>query len=422
MSKIKKILARELLDSRGNPTIEAEVFLDNEISARAIVPSGASTGSKEALELRDNDFNRFLGKGVLTAKKNIEEKINPAIQNMDPDNQQKIDQKIIEIDGTENKENLGSNAILATSMAVAKVAAKNQKIKLFSHFANLGGVKNPDLLPVPMMNLINGGVHSDSGLEIQEFMIFPIGAKSFSQSLQIGAEIFHNLKKILKENKQVVAVGDEGGFAPHLNSNFEAIETLLKAAEKAGHLNKIRIALDVAANEFFENENYIIENSKKNCDDMITFYNNLMKKFPEIISVEDGFEENDFIGFEKMTKNFGDNWQIVGDDLFVTNQNLIKVGIEKKLANAVLIKLNQIGTVSETIAAVNLAKSSGWNAIISHRSGETEDTTIADLAVGLKTGQIKTGSLSRSDRIAKYNQLIRIEEGLGNNAKFPEAI
>jgi len=408
MSAISAIKAREVLDSRGNPTVEVDVTLESGTTASFMVPSGASTGIHEAVELRDGDATRYNGKGVLKAINNVNTEISAELIGTDCFAQAEIDQMMIELDGTEQKGRLGANAILGVSVAIAKAAAKEKKLPLYQYFNDLAG--NPKMkLPTPMMNVINGGSHADSGLEIQEFMVFPTGAKSFSEALQIGAEIFHALKKILAEMGMVTAVGDEGGFAPRLTSNEEAIQCILKAAEKTGHLSKVQIALDAAASEFYKDGKYIIKGKGISAAEMSKFYGEMCNKYP-IISIEDGFQEDDFSGFINSQKELGERIQLVGDDLFVTNTKRISTGIEEKQANSVLIKFNQIGTLTETISAVAMAHEAGWTTVMSHRSGETEDTTIADLAVGLATGQIKTGSLSRSDRIAKYNRLLKIEE------------
>lgn len=417
MPSVSTIHAREVLDSRGNPTIEVEMTLDDGTYGRAMVPSGASTGVHEALELRDGDKSRYLGKGVLQAVENVNTKIAPHVQGMDPSDQEKLDAALMQLDGTENKSSLGANAILGVSMAAARAAAGSKKIPLYEHFANIAGLESPTLLPTPMMNVINGGSHADSGLEIQEFMVVPTGAPSFREALRYGAETFHHLKKILSSRGMVTAVGDEGGFAPHLKDNEEAITTLLEAIEVAGHKGKMDIAMDVAASEFYKGDMYDIEGGKSS-DEMIEYFAALVKKYPEIVLIEDALAEDDWEGFQKMNAELGDRLQLVGDDLLVTNPKRIAEAIETKAANSVLIKLNQIGSVTETIQAVKMAHSAGWTAVISHRSGETEDTTIAHLAVGLQTGQIKTGSLSRTDRIAKYNQLLRIEERLGEKARY----
>jgi len=408
MSAISALKAREVLDSRGNPTVEVDVTLASGVKASFMVPSGASTGIHEAVELRDGDASRYGGKGVLKAVNNVNTEISDALIGKDCFAQVEIDQLMIELDGTEQKGRLGANAILGASVAVAKAAAMEKGIPLYQYFNDLAG--NPAMkLPTPMMNVINGGSHADSGLEIQEFMVFPTGAKSFSEALQIGAEVFHALKKILAEMGMVTAVGDEGGFAPRLSSNEEAIQCILKAAEKTGHREKIQIAIDAAASEFYKDGKYIVKGEGKTAAEMSAFYGEMCEKYP-IISIEDGFQEDDFSGFIQSQKELGEKIQLVGDDLFVTNTKRIATGIEESQANSVLIKFNQIGTLTETIAAVAMAHGAGWTTVMSHRSGETEDTTIADLAVGLATGQIKTGSLSRSDRIAKYNRLLRIEE------------
>lgn len=417
MSNIQTLKSREVLDSRGNPTVEVEITLADGSFARAIVPSGASTGIHEALELRDDDKSRYLGKGVRKAVENVNTKIADAVIGIDANNQKKLDDTMLALDGTENKAVLGANAILGVSMAAAKAAAISQGVPLYRHFATLAGKPAPTELPTPLMNVINGGSHADSGLEIQEFMICPTGAPSFSEALRMGAETFHHLKKILASRGQVTAVGDEGGFAPHLENNAAAIEVLLEAIEAAGHAGKIDIAMDVAASEFYKNGVYKLEGEKSSAE-LIAYFEGLVARFPQIVSIEDGLAEDDWTGFAELTAKIGDKIQLVGDDLFVTNPKRIAQGIEQKSQNSVLIKLNQIGTVSETIAAVKMAQAAGWTTIISHRSGETEDATIADLAVGLATGQIKTGSLSRTDRIAKYNQLLRIEEELGASARF----
>ena len=408
MSAISALKAREVLDSRGNPTVEVDVTLESGTMASFMVPSGASTGIHEAVELRDGDKSRYGGKGVLNAVKNVNTEISAELIGMDCFAQAEIDQLMIDLDGTEQKGRLGANAILGASVAVAKAAAQEKGLPLYQYFNDLAG--NPKMkLPTPMMNVINGGSHADSGLEIQEFMVFPTGAKSFSEALQIGAEIFHALKKILAEMGMVTAVGDEGGFAPRLKNNEEAIECILTAAEKTGHREKIQIAIDAAASEFYKDGKYIMKGEGKTAEEMSVFYKELCDKYP-IISVEDGFQEDDFAGFIQSQKELGERIQLVGDDLFVTNTKRIATGIEEQQANSVLIKFNQIGTLTETINAVAMSHEVGWTTVVSHRSGETEDTTIADLAVGLGTGQIKTGSLSRSERISKYNRLLRIEE------------
>ncbi|RMG00108.1 MAG: phosphopyruvate hydratase [Acidobacteria bacterium] len=419
MSLIEKIWAREILDSRGNPTVEAEVMLEDGTLGIAAVPSGASTGENEAVELRDGDQNRYLGKGVRKAVENIIEKIACEIEGMDALDQNLIDQTMIELDGTDNKSNLGANAILAVSMATARAAAAFLQLPLYRY---LGGV-NARTLPVPMMNIINGGAHADNNVDFQEFMIVPVGFPSFGEALRVGAEIFHHLKKVLSSKGYSTAVGDEGGFAPNLKSNEEAIETILQAIEKAGYEpgEDVMIALDPASSEFYQDGRYIFKKSDGRSllsDEMIKFWQNWIEKYP-IISIEDGLAENDWEGWRHLTETLGNKIQLVGDDLFVTNTKFLNRGIEENCANAILIKVNQIGTLTETLQAIELARTHNMAAIISHRSGETEDTFIADLAVATNAGQIKTGSLSRSDRIAKYNQLLRIEEDLGLTAVYP---
>lgn len=418
MSKITKIQAREVLDSRGIPTVEVEVFTEKGFG-RAIVPSGASTGIHEALELRDGDKKRYMGKGVLNAVKNVSV-IAEALIGMDSCNQEEIDKKMIEIDGTENKSKLGANAILAVSLAVLRASANEKNLYLYEYI-------NPNAvtLPVPMMNIINGGAHADSGLDIQEFMIVPVGGSKFSEALRMGVEVFNALKDLLKEGGFSVAVGDEGGFAPKLKGNEEALDYIVKAIEKAGYKpwKDIMIALDCAASEFYDKEKNVYKIKvggvlqELSSADLVSFYDVLLRKYP-IISIEDSHDEDDFDGFQKMMKSVDGGIQIVGDDLFVTNVKRLAEGISEGLANSILIKLNQIGTYTETISAIKMAKDVGWTAVISHRSGETEDTTIADLVVGMETGLIKTGSLSRTERICKYNQLLRIEERLGDKAVF----
>lgn len=405
MAIIKEIKAREILDSRGNPTIEVDVICDDGSYGRSSVPSGASTGTNEALELRDNDA-RYLGKGVLQAVKNVNEIIKPSLIGHDVTKQREIDKILIELDGTENKSKLGANAILAVSLACLKAAAHSHKQPLFKY------VGKGTELPYAMMNIINGGAHADNNLEFQEFMIVPI-ANRFKERLQMGTEIFHTLKKILKEKGYNTAVGDEGGFAPNLASNIEALDLIMMAIEKAGYIagKNVFLALDVAASQFYDanTKTYLLNNKNLTREELISFYEQLVKKYP-IISIEDGLVENDFEGFKLLTERLGNNIQIVGDDLFVTNPKLLQKGIEHKACNSILIKANQIGTISEMLDVINLAKQNEYKTIISHRSGETEDTFIADLAVGLNLGQIKTGSLSRTDRVCKYNQLLRIEE------------
>jgi enolase len=412
---IKKIWAREILDSRGNPTVEVECFLSDGAHGKACVPSGASTGSREALELRDND-KRYMGKGVQKAVENVNKIIAPALLGKSPFEQKQIDLLMVEIDGTENKSKLGANAILGVSIAVMKAAANSLEVPLYKY---IGGIQ-AKTLPVPFMNVINGGVHVDNPLDIQEFMIVPAGAPSFKEALRYGAETFHSLKKILKSRGQVTSVGDEGGFAPQISSTEEALEILIEAIEKAGYKpgKDIYLALDSAASEFYENKVYKFEGKNLSSEEMINFYEKLISKYP-IVSLEDPLAEQDWEGWELITKKLGNQIQIVGDDIFVTNPKIFREGIKRNIANSILIKLNQIGTVSETIETIMLAHKVGYTAVVSHRSGETEDTTIADLAVGMNTGMIKTGSLSRSERIAKYNRLLEIEEELGKDAIFP---
>ena len=408
MSKIKDIKAREILDSRGNPTVEVEVRLENGILGRAAVPSGASTGVKEALELRDNDESRYMGKGVLTAVNNVNNILKKALIGMDPHNQRKIDETLIELDGSETKSKYGANAILGISLANLKAAALDKNEPLFKY------VGKKYSMPRAMMNILNGGAHADNGLDFQEFMIIPI-ADTFSKRLQIGSEVFHHLKSVLHNAGYQTGVGDEGGFAPNLNTNEEALDLLIKAINEAGYTpgKDVTFALDVAASEFYENGIYNLKgaNLKLTTDELIDYYQTLLDKYP-IISIEDPVDENDWEGFKKMTERYGDKVQLVGDDLFVTNKKYLQKGIDMHAGNAILIKINQIGTITETLDTINLAKQNGYKTIISHRSGETEDTSIADLAVGLNLGQIKTGSLSRTDRTCKYNELLRIEEVL----------
>ncbi|MDQ6787023.1 MAG: phosphopyruvate hydratase [Acidobacteriota bacterium] len=418
MSLIEQIWAREILDSRGNPTVEAEVILEDGTQGRAAVPSGASTGENEAVELRDGDDGRYSGKGVTKAVENVNEKISYELEGMDALDQTAIDEALLALDGTENKSNLGANALLAVSMATARVAAAFQELPLYRY---LGGV-NAKTLPVPMMNIINGGAHADNNVDFQEFMIMPVGAESFSEALRAGAEIFHSLKSVLKKRGLATSVGDEGGFAPNLKSNEEAIETILEAIEKAGYMagEDIMLALDPAASEFFDGTNYVFkksDNRKLSSDEMVAYWVDWARKYP-IISIEDGMAENDWDGWRKITEQLGRKIQLVGDDLFVTNVKFLQRGIDESAANSILIKVNQIGTLTETLDAIELAKTNNMTAVVSHRSGETEDSFIADLAVATNAGQIKTGSLSRSDRIAKYNQLLRIEEDLGDAARY----
>ena len=421
MVEITDVKAREILDSRGNPTVEVDVFAACGAMGRAAVPSGASTGKREALELRDKRSKRFGGKGVMTAVKNINSKIAPSVRGMDVSDQVKLDRFLIKLDGTPNKSNLGANAILGVSMATAKAAASANGIPLYKY---LGGL-NARYLPVPMMNIINGGAHATNNLDIQEFMIIPVGAGTIAHAVQMGAETFHSLKKILKSEHLSTAVGDEGGVAPDLQSNEEAIQYIIRAIESAGYKpgKEIGLGLDAAASEFYQKGKYTLRSEKKilNSEKMIDYYEELIDKYP-ILSIEDGLAEQDWKGWELMTERLGGFVQIVGDDIFVTNPKIFKKGIEKGIANSILIKLNQIGTVTETLDTVEMAKQAGYTTIISHRSGETEDTFIADFAVGVNGGQIKTGSMSRSDRVAKYNQLIRIEEELGEGAQFLKEI
>ena len=422
MKKITKVLAREILDSRGNPTVEVDLTLADGSFGRAAVPSGASTGSYEAVELRDGE-KRYGGKGVLKAVANVNTEIKKAIVGKEWD-QKSLDKKMIEIDGTENKGKHGANAILGVSMAFAHAAAKSDKMSLYKYFKKIGKTGNEMCLPVPMMNIINGGKHAENSTDLQEFMIMPIGAKNFAEALRMGAETFHALKKILKGRKLNVSVGDEGGYAPALPNNEAAIQVIIEAIEMAGYKagKDISIAIDGATSELFDKEKnkYVLasEGKELTSEEMVSFYENLIAKYP-IISIEDGLAEDDWTGYQLMTKKLGKKIQIVGDDLFVTNVKKLQEGIEKKACNSVLIKLNQIGTVTETIDAINMAKKAGYTSVVSHRSGETEDVTIADLVVGLGTGQIKTGSLCRSERVAKYNQLLRIEQELGAKAVFP---
>jgi len=420
MTTIIDVKAREILDSRGNPTIEAEVALASGAVGRAAVPSGASTGEHEAVELRDGDKKRYGGKGVMKAVQNVNEIIGVHIVGIDATQQIVLDETLLELDGTPNKKNLGANAILSVSIATAKAASIVLGLPLYQY---LGGV-NAHLLPVPMMNILNGGQHADNNLDIQEFMIVPVGAKSFREALRKGVEVFHALKKILSKKGLITSVGDEGGFAPNLGSNAEALDYIMKAIKAAGCKpgKDILIALDAAASEFFDKASgkYILKAEKrpeKSVGAMIDYYGGLAKEYP-IVSIEDGLDEDDWDGWQALTKKMGDKVQLVGDDLFVTNTKRLRTGIEKKVANSILIKLNQIGTVTETLRAIELAKSAGYTSVISHRSGETEDSTIADIAVATNAGQIKTGSASRSDRIAKYNQLLRIEEELVDVAAF----
>jgi len=418
MSEIIDIYAREILDSRGNPTVEVEVYLESGVMGRAAVPSGASTGEREALEMRDGDKERYLGKGVLKAVSNVNETIASVLIGWEASDQAGLDRKLLELDGTDFKSNLGANALLGVSLAVAKAAAEDAGLPLYQY---LGGT-NARELPLPMMNILNGGAHADNNVDIQEFMIMPAGAGSFREALQMGAEIFHALKKVLKGKGYNTAVGDEGGFAPDLKSNEEALEVIMEAIKAAGYKpgEEVLLALDVASSELFKDGKYNLENEKqpiKTASEMVDFYEDLVNRYP-IISIEDGMAENDWDGWKLLTDRLGGKIQIVGDDLFVTNPKILKQGIEKGIANSILIKLNQIGTLSETLDAIEMAKRAGYTCVISHRSGETEDTTLADLAVAVNAGQIKTGSLCRTDRVCKYNQLLRIEDELAETALF----
>lgn len=419
MSKIKKVIAREVLDSRGNPTIEVDLFLEDGNMGRAIIPSGASTGVHEAIELRDGDKNRYLGKGVLKAVENVNGPIANAMIGRSVLDQPGIDSALCELDGTKNKAKLGANAILGVSLAAAHGAAQHLGIPLFQYI----GKQKGSLLPVPMMNILNGGQHADNNLDIQEFMVMPIGAENFKECLRMGAETYHNLHAVLREKGMGTSVGDEGGFAPHLSSNEEAIELIIQAIRRAGYKpgKDIVIAIDVASSGLYDLKtklyNFSGENVRRTTLELIDYYEMLIKKYP-IISIEDGLSEDDWDGWELLTKRLGDKIQLVGDDLFATNQERLAKGIERGVANAILIKVNQIGTLTETLDTIEMAKKAGYKVIVSHRSGETEDVTIADLAVGVNAGQIKTGAPSRTDRVAKYNQLLRLEESLGSKAKF----
>ena len=415
MFKIVELFAREILDSRGNPTIEVDCLLESGALGRAAVPSGASTGSREALELRDGDKKRFLGKGVTTAVTNVNSRIAAEVEGMDAREQVMIDLVMKQLDGSENKGKLGANAILGVSMAVARAAAEAAGLPLFLYLGGAGA----RTLPVPMMNVINGGAHADNNLDVQEFMIVPAGFDTFSDALRAGVETFHHLKKILSERKLTTAVGDEGGFAPDLRSNSEALDLILQAIEKAGYkaAEQMYVALDVAASEFHKGDSYEFEASKRSSEEMVEYYRQLRASYP-IVSLEDGLGEGDWDGWETLTEVLGASTQLVGDDLFVTNPAIFQKGIERGIANAILVKVNQIGTLTETLEAIEMAKRAGYRSVISHRSGETEDSTIADLAVATNAGQIKTGSASRSDRMAKYNQLLRIEEELGDAALY----
>jgi enolase len=418
LSKIVDVIAREILDSRGNPTVEADVILENGVMGRAAVPSGASTGEREAVELRDGDKSRYLGKGVLNAVAAVNGELREAVLGMEATNQRALDDKLIATDGTENKSRLGANALLAISMATARAAAADAKKPLYKYLST----DSDAVMPVPMMNIINGGSHADNSVDLQEFMIMPVGAASLSEAVRYGAEVFHELKKVLNSRGLNTAVGDEGGFAPDLPSNEAAIEVILEAIKNAGYEagKDIMLALDAASSEFYKDGMYVLasENRSLTSEEFADLLADWVSKYP-IISIEDGMDENDWAGWKLLTDKIGDKVQLVGDDLFVTNPKILQEGIEKGVANSILIKVNQIGTLSETLDAINLAKANGYTAVVSHRSGETEDTTIADLAVATNAGQIKTGSLSRSDRVAKYNQLLRIQAELGDAASYP---
>jgi enolase len=418
MSEIADVYAREIIDSRGNPTLEVEVFLESGVMGRAAVPSGASTGEREALELRDGDKSRYMGKGVLKAVNNVNTQIAEQIIGMEVTDQVGIDNKMLQLDGTDFKSNMGANAVLGVSLAVAKAAAEDVGLSLYQY---IGGV-NAKELPLPMMNILNGGAHADNNVDIQEFMIMPVGARNFSEALRMGAEVFHTLKSVLKKKGYNTAVGDEGGFAPNLKSNEEALEVIVEAIGNAGYKpgDDVLLALDVASSELYKDGKYFLKNEpqpEKRPEQLIDFYENLVNKFP-IISIEDGMAENDWDGWKQLTERLGKRIQLVGDDLFVTNTRILQEGIDKGIANSILIKLNQIGTLTETLDAIETAKRAGYTTVISHRSGETEDTTLADLAVAVNAGQLKTGSLCRTDRVCKYNQLLRIEDELDATAIF----
>ncbi|WP_417658411.1 phosphopyruvate hydratase [Pseudidiomarina sp.] len=421
MAAISKIVAREIMDSRGNPTVEADVHLENGHWGRAAAPSGASTGSREALELRDGDASRYLGKGVEKAVANIHNLIAPALNGVDATDQAQVDKIMLELDGTENKEKLGANAILAVSLAAAKAAASSKGMPLYAHIAEINGTPGQFSMPLPMMNILNGGEHADNNVDIQEFMIQPVGASSFREGLRMGAEIFHALKKVLQARGLSTAVGDEGGFAPNLASNEEALAVIVEAVDKAGYRmeHDVTLALDCAASEFYRDGMYHLAGEGKSFDaaGFAEYLDGLCQRYP-IISIEDGLDESDWAGWKVLTDRLGDRVQLVGDDLFVTNTKILKRGIDEGIGNSILIKFNQIGSLSETLAAIRMANEAGFTAVISHRSGETEDATIADLAVGTSAGQIKTGSLCRSDRVAKYNQLLRIEAELNGKAPY----
>jgi len=418
MSSIVDIIGREILDSRGNPTVECDVLLESGVMGRAAVPSGASTGSREAIELRDGDKNRYLGKGVLRAVENINTEISEAVMGLEANEQAFLDRTLIDLDGTENKARLGANALLAVSLAVAKCAAEEAGLPLYRYFGGSGAMQ----MPVPMMNVINGGAHANNNLDLQEFMIIPLGAPSFSEALRYGAEVFHSLKKLLHDRKMSTAVGDEGGFAPNVKNHEAAIQLILEAIDKAGFEagRQVALGLDCAASEFFRDGKYQLKGEQLSLDakGLADLLANWCDKYP-IVSVEDGMAEGDWDGWAHLTKLLGKRVQLVGDDIFVTNTRILREGIERGVANSILIKINQIGTLTETFAAIEMAKRAGYTAVISHRSGETEDATIADIAVGTNALQIKTGSLSRTDRMAKYNQLLRIEEDLGDVASYP---
>ena len=417
MARIVDVKAREVLDSRGNPTVEAEVYLASGVVGSAMVPSGASTGEREAIELRDGDKSRYLGKGVLNAVKFVNTEIRDAVVGMDASNQAALDQKMIELDGTASKGRLGANAILGVSMAAARAAAEEAGVPLYKYLNTTGEF----IMPVPMMNIINGGSHADNSVDLQEFMILPVGAPTFREAIRYGAEVFHNLAKVLKSRGLATTVGDEGGFAPNLSSNEEAIEVILEAIEKAGYKagEDIFLGMDAASSEYYKDGRYELsaEGRSFNSEEMTDFFVEWVQKYP-IISIEDGLDQNDWAGWKYQTEKLGGQIQLVGDDLFVTNPAILKEGIDKGIANSILIKVNQIGTLTETLEAISTAKAAGYSAVVSHRSGETEDTTIADLVVATGTGQIKTGSLSRSDRVAKYNRLMKIEDELGDKAKY----
>jgi len=419
VSAIKQVIAREVLDSRGNPTIEAEVYTESGAVGSAMVPSGASTGIREAIELRDGDDGRYLGRGVLNAVKNIHDKISPALSGKEVTEQAEVDKIMLDLDGTDNKENLGANAILAVSMATAHAAANESNLPLYEY---LGGEGGSFQMPVPMMNIINGGAHADNSVDLQEFMILPVGASNIREAVRYGTEVFHSLKSVLSKLGLGTTVGDEGGFAPNLSSNEQAIEVILEAIDKAGYKagEDILLGLDVASSEFYENGIYTLEseNKKLNAQEFLDYLSPWFDKYP-IITMEDGMDEGDWDGWRLLTDKLGKDVQLVGDDLFVTNTSILQEGIDKNIGNSILIKVNQIGSLTETLAAIEMAKKAGYTAVISHRSGETEDTTIADLAVATSAGQIKTGSLSRSDRVAKYNRLMKIEDQLGSRASYP---